>query len=114
MDKAITIYKDIKPKAPILIAACPGMGQVASKAAVYLKEKLGAQLFAQLKAEKFFHQNDITIANSLIAFKSLPEEKFYYWKNKHGDHDLIIFISELQPSQEKSALYVKSILEFMS
>lgn len=114
MDNAITIYKDIKLKDPILVAAWPGMGQVASKAAMYLKEKLEAKLFAKLKSEKFFHQSEVTVEGSLIKLKDLPEEKFYYWENKDGGSDLIIFISEFQPAPEKSAVYARAILDFIA
>src|SRR3989338_9074645 len=114
MKKTVTITKNITPKNPILIAAWPGMGHVAIKAATYLKDKLQAQLFAKLESQQFFYQTDIVIADSLVQLSSIPQGKFYYWENKFGKQDIIIFISELQPPAEKSALYAEAIFDFVA
>ncbi len=108
----VVISKKIRPKNPILIAAWPGMGHVAVKAAGFLKEKLQAQLFAKLNSKDFFHLNEVTVNNSIIQLSGLPDGKFYYWENKFGKNDLIIFLSDLQPPAEKSVLYAQAIIDF--
>lgn len=111
-EKVIVIAKKVKPKNPILIAAWPGMGHVAVKAASFLKEKLQAQLFAKLDSKEFFYQNDVTVNNSIIQLSGFPDGKFYYWENKFGKNDLVIFLSELQPPPEKAVSYAQAIIDF--
>ncbi len=112
MEKTIVVTRKIKPKSPIFIAAWPGMGYVATKAVNFLKDKLQAQLFAKLQPEEFFHQTDITINNSVINIGSMPAGKFYFWENKFGKNDLILFISEAQPPVEKCMDYAQTLLDF--
>lgn len=110
-DKVIKIYKRPKLKEPILIAAWPGMGQVAPKAAEYLKEKLAPKEFAWLDPFEFFHPTGILINEGLIEETKPAENRFYYWKNEQGTHDLIIFTASLQPSLEKGHEYAHRILD---
>ena len=112
MEKLVEITKKVSLKKPVLIAAWPGMGHVAIKAATYLKDKLQAQMMAKLSPEKFFYQTDVVINNSVIQLSALPQGKFYYWENKFGKHDLVIFISDLQPPPEKTEMYAQAILDF--
>ena len=110
----IKINKSIKPKSPIFIAAWPGMGNVSLKAATFLKDKLKAIAFADFEAEDFFSATDVVIEEALVKIPAMPQAKFYYWQNKGGKNDLIIFLSDAQPSQDKSVQYAKEILEFIS
>jgi len=109
----IDVLREIKPKNPVLIAAWPGMGQVAIYAARYLKDKLTARLFARLRGKEFFYQTDIAIRDSVIELQDYPEGKFYYWENKTGGQDVIIFLSEMQPQAEKFVSYTKEIIDFV-
>lgn len=111
--KDIVIFKDVNPKNPVFIAAWPGMGHVALKSAEYLKNKLGAQLFARMPGQRFFHPTDINITNSIIQNINLPEGRFYFWQDPNGKNDLIIFIGDQQPPAEKNMAYAAAILDFM-
>ncbi|MDP2938634.1 MAG: PAC2 family protein [Candidatus Omnitrophota bacterium] len=110
----IKIQRNIKAKNPIFIAAWPGMGSVSLKAAIFLKEKLKAFPFAEFEAKDFFYVSDILIEDTLVKVPTFPQAKFYYWQNKKGKNDLIIFISEAQPSPDKILPYTKEILDFIS
>lgn len=110
--KSILIKKRPHFKNPILIAAWPGMGDVALKAAVYLKNKLSAQEFAEMSASDFFHPSGIWIDNSQISMPVQPVGKFYFYKNPGKGSDVIIFISDAQPFIEKSDRYASEIIEF--
>lgn len=110
-EEVIKIYKRPKLREPILIAAWPGMGEVALKAAKYLKEKLKPVEFARLDPAEFFRPTGISIKEKLIEVPKPAEGKFYYWRNKAGAHDLIIFTSDLQPSLEKGSEYAHRILD---
>ena len=100
-----------KLKNPILVAAWPGMGNVALKAANYLQEELSAQEYGVIEPEDFFTLSTIFIHNGLIEKVKLPISKFYYWKNEKGRNDLLIFTSESQPISGKEIRFSNLILE---
>lgn len=105
------IHRKISTESSILIAVWPGMGSVALKAASYLKDVLKAQEIAELVGANLFSPNDAWIDNGLIKMPLAPESKFYFWKNKTGKEDLIIFIGQAQPSPEKNYKYVNEVLQ---
>lgn len=102
-----------KPKLnrPYLIVAWPGMGEVAVKSATYLVEKFKAEEFAYLPAEDFFYFTEATVKEGVLSLPQFPSGKFYYWKNKNKEHDLIIFISSSQPDLAKAEGYSLKIIE---
>ena len=113
MKKNIIVFKKPNLRNPFFIAAWPGMGDVALKAAMFLKNKLKAEEFAMFNPENFFQPQGIEIQDQIITTSKLPEGKFYFYKNKTHKNDLIIFISESQPLFEKNYEYAKQIVSFM-
>jgi proteasome assembly chaperone (PAC2) family protein len=110
--KSIKVSKRPRLKNPILVAAWPGMGDVALKAALYLKDKLQAVEFAALGAEEYFHPSGVWIDNSVINIPQYAVGKFYYYKNTATGPDVVIFISDAQPFIEKGYEYAKEIVDF--
>jgi hypothetical protein len=110
MDK-IEIRKRPKLKNPFLVVAWPGMGEVAFKAALHLVDKLKAEAFTHLPAEDFFYLTGSVIQNGVLSTPELPTNTFYYWKNKAGKNDLIIFISNAQPDLTKAEAYSQRIIQ---
>lgn len=108
--EGIKISKRPKLKNPYLIVAWPGMGEVAFKAATYLVEKLRAEEFAGILPEDFFYLSASAIREGVLDLPELPFNKFYYYKNKTGRNDLIIFISNAQPDLVKADAYCKKII----
>ncbi|MBM3246739.1 MAG: hypothetical protein FJZ13_05395 [Candidatus Omnitrophica bacterium] len=108
--ESIKISKRPRLNAPYLIVAWPGMGEVAFKAAAYLVEKLQAEEFAAILPEDFFYLTASTVQKGILSLPELPSSKFYYWKNKAGKNDLIIFISSAQPDLAKADAYCKRII----
>ena len=108
--EGIKITKRPRLKDPYLIVAWPGMGEVAFKAATYLVDKLKAEEFASIASEEFFYLTGSIIQNGILNVPELPQSKFYYWKNKSGKNDLIIFVSNAQPDLAKAESYSKTIL----
>lgn len=106
----VKITKRPKLKKPYMIFAWPGMGEVALKAASYLVEKLRAEEFASIPAQDFFYLTGSMIKEGILNVPDLPSGKFYFWKNKAGKNDLIIFISNAQPDLVKAEDYSKRIL----
>ncbi|MFA5276122.1 MAG: PAC2 family protein [Candidatus Omnitrophota bacterium] len=108
--EGIKFSKRPKLKKPYLIAAWPGMGEVAFKAASYLVDKLGADEFAQILPEEFFYLTGSMIKQGVMDIPLLPQSKFYFWKNKKGKNDLIIFLSNAQPDLGKAEHYAQKII----
>ena len=111
MEKAVKIYARPKLKDPVLLAAWPGIGHVAMILANYMLDKLEFRDLAELDAPVFYDPIGVLAREHIIEAPSFPESHFYYWKNKKGDHDIILFIGEDQPST-KIYEVANSILDF--
>ncbi len=107
----IKISKRPSLKKPYLICAWPGMGEVAFKAAQYLIDKLKAAEFTEILPQDFFYFTASVIQSGVLSTPELPYSKFYYWKNKSGKNDLIIFISNAQPDLTKAQDYCMRIIQ---
>ena len=110
--KSIHAKKRPRLNNPVLIAAWPGMGDVALKAALYLRDRLKAVEFAEMTSEEYFHPSGVWIDNSVISIPQHAVGKFSYYKNPAGGRDLVIFISDAQPFVEKGYEYAKEIVDF--
>ncbi len=107
----IKLQKEPKLNSPYLVAAWPGMGNVALKAVTYLREKLRAEEFGEIEAGTFFHPVGASIQGNIIEIPKFPKSKFYYWKDSRSPHDLVIFLGEAQPSPEKEYEFACEILD---
>ncbi len=99
-ENEVRIYKDPKLTKPALIAAWPGVSNVALEAATYLKEHLQAEELADMESSAFFELGGVFIEKNLVQPPRLPQNKFYYWKRRGPGGDLIIFIGEAQPTSK--------------
>jgi uncharacterized protein len=109
--EGIKMSKKPRLKNPYLIVAWPGMGEVAFKAATYLVDKLKAEEFAQILPEDFFYLMESVVKSGVLSLPEAPQSKFYFWKNKSGENDLIIFISDSQPDLVKAEDYSRRIIQ---
>lgn len=111
MHPSIRIINRIEPKEPILIAAWPGMGNVAFGTAMYLKETIGASKFAYIGSQDIFYRTGIQIKDGIVDIPELPKSEFFFYENSKGDNDLIIFIGESQPVMEKEYELAQRVIE---
>ncbi len=111
MHPSIRILYRIEPRKPILVAAWPGMGNVAFGAAMYLKETLNAEKFAEIQPEDIFYKTGVQIREGVVDIPDLPKNEFFFYTNPNGDHDLIIFIGESQPVMEKEFDLARRVVE---
>jgi proteasome assembly chaperone (PAC2) family protein len=109
-DDQVTIHKEPKLHSPCLLAAWPGVANVALEATTYLKDKLEAIEFAEIEAQSFFEVTGVYVEKNLVQPPRLPENKFYYSKRKGKEGDLIIFLGEAQPST-KNREFANMILD---
>ena len=92
MEDNIRYYKNIDVVNPIMIAAWPGMGNVALGTADYIRRKLRAVRFAEIKTDPLASLDSIDVRGGLSKIPKTPLSTFYYARNP----DLIIFEGEVQ------------------
>jgi proteasome assembly chaperone (PAC2) family protein len=98
MRGAVKLYKEPRVKSCDLIAAWPGIGDVALIVAKYIKDKLDAEEIGEIEPFDFFDPIGIMVKGNIIEAPQFPESKFYHWHNSASGRDLILFISDEQPS----------------
>lgn len=84
--------KKVKLNDPILLVGLPGIGNVGSLVGRYLKKALKAKRLATVYSPHFPHQA-VMMKNGSIR---LVSNRFYYYKNPKGKHDLVILIGDVQ------------------
>lgn len=88
-----------KLNAPNLLAAWPGVGNVAIIIATYLTSKLNFKELADIQAPAFFDPTGVLVEDSIIEAPQFPQSKFYYRKNEDREKsDLIMFLGDDQPA----------------
>jgi uncharacterized protein len=98
MNELIKLYAHPKLKTPNLLAAWPGVGNVAMIIATYLTSKLHFKELAEIQAANFFDPTGVLVEDSIIEAPQFPQSKFFYRKNDaKGGSDLILFLGDDQP-----------------
>ena len=99
MNELVKLHARPRLKSPNMIAAWPGVGNVAAIVATYLKSKLEFKELGEIEAVHFFDPIGITVKDNIVESPQFPQSKFYYWKSKDKEKgsDLIIFIGDAQP-----------------
>ncbi len=87
-----------------MLAAWPGISNVAMIVATYLARKLEFKELAEVRAPHFFDPIGVLVKNNVVEAPQFPQSKFYYWKNKGGSSDIILFIGEAQPATKEYEL----------
>lgn len=94
----IKLYARPKLKSPVMLAAWPGIGNVALITASYLERKLpGFKKLGEIEPTYFFDPIGIAVRDNIVEAPQFPESRFSYWKNKTGGNDIILFMGEAQP-----------------
>jgi hypothetical protein len=63
-----------------------------------LVDKLKAEKFAEIDPLNFFDFDGIYIKESVVETLKFPKSEFYAWQSEDGKGDIVIFVSEAQPS----------------
>ncbi len=98
MSDLVKIYARPKLNSPNMVAAWPGIGNVSIIVATYLKRKLDFKELGEVEAAHFFDPIGVVVKDNVVEAPQFPQSKFYYWKNKGGGSDIILFIGEDQPA----------------
>jgi len=97
MQDPVIIYREPHIKACDLLAAWPGIGNVALIVARYIKDKLNAEEIGEIEPFDFFDPIGVMVKSNIIEAPQFPESKFYCWHNPKSDRDLLFLIGDEQP-----------------
>jgi proteasome assembly chaperone (PAC2) family protein len=97
-DKPIRLSARPKLNNPTLLAAWPGVGNVAMIVAQHLLAHLPFKDLGRIEASLFFDPIGVIVRGDIVEQPQFPESRFYYWKNPDGERDIILFIGDDQPS----------------
>lgn len=100
MKKLVKLFAKPKLNAPVMLAAWPGIGNVSMIVANYLLDKLDFKDLAEINASYFFDPIGVLAREHIVEAPQFPQSTFYYWKNKKGGNDLILFIGDDQPDSK--------------
>jgi uncharacterized protein len=100
MDGLFKINARPRLKAPVMLASWPGVGNVSLIVATYLRRKLDFKNLAEIEPSYFFDPIGVLVKDHLVEEPQFPQSRFYYFKNKAGKSDVILFIGEDQPSSK--------------
>jgi len=116
-NQLLKIYSRPKLKEPFLVAAGPGTADVGLRTTNYLREKLGAELFAEIEPGDFFTPPySFAFRDGLIDIVPIelgehtPQNRFYYWKSGK-DQDVIFFTGNAHPLPGKVPELAGYVLE---
>jgi uncharacterized protein len=88
---------------PWLVAAWPGMGNVALNAGIYLLAKLGMNVIAEFEADGVFDVEHVEVKEGIIQPGHRPRNRLFAWTDPRRKHDLVVFLGEAQPPIGKYA-----------
>jgi len=101
MKGLVKIHAHPKLNSPNMLAAWPGIGNVAMIVATYLLQRTpGFKELGEIEASYFFDPIGVLVKGNVIEAPQFPQSRFYYWKNKGGGSDIILFIGEDQPGSK--------------
>ena len=99
----LKIYTNPELEKPVLIAAGPGTSNVGLRTVNYLREKLEADLFAEIEEGDFFSppynftfREGIFETSPIEPKEKVPRNRFYYCKSVKGS-DIMFFTADTAP-----------------
>ena len=116
MGASIRRFGRIEPERPLLVAAWPGMGNVAYGAASYIKNGLPMEKFAEVDSEGIFYKTGVGINEGIVSIPQLPKGEFFFYKNRFPENklslrDMILFVGESQPVMEKEYELARCVVD---
>jgi proteasome assembly chaperone (PAC2) family protein len=97
MNETVRLFVRPRLKSPVMLASWPGIGNVSIIAATYLLHKLDFKDLGEIEPSAFFDAIGVVTRDNIVEEPQFPQSQFYYFKNKPGSSDIILFIGEDQP-----------------
>lgn len=95
----LRVYETPELRQPSLVIAFsgwPNAAEAATGSLTYLRDRLGAQKFAEITPEEFYDFTSlrplIVVEGGLVRQLRFPSNKFYFWKDPQGEADLILLL----------------------
>ncbi len=98
MNELVRLHARPRLNSPNMLAAWPGVGNVAMIVAAYLQRKLSFKELGEIEPSSFFDPVGVVVRDNVVEEPKFPQSRFYYWKNRGEGSDLIVFIGEDQPA----------------
>ena len=98
MKGIVKLHARPKLRTPNMLAAWPGIGNVATIIVNYLKNALNFRDLGTIEAAHFFDPIGDLVKDDVVESPQFPQSQFYYYKNEGAASDLILFIGDDQPS----------------
>ncbi len=95
---------------PYLIAAWPGMGNVAAIAGGYLVRTLGLEPMGVVPLIDTFDLNFVGVRSGVVERPHLPRGLLFRTPKDHAGRPLIVFLAEVQPTRQGYA-FVHNLLK---
>lgn len=89
-----------KKQRPYLLAAWPGMGNVAVIAAGYLARKLGMEPTGAIPLIDTFDLNHVDVRSGVVERPHLPRGLLFRTPTDYAGRPLIVYLGEAQPSRQ--------------
>jgi len=96
---------------PWLVGVWPGMGHVALNAGYYLLAKLQMYLIAEFAPRELFEVEYVEVKGGKLTMGSLPQSRFFLWKDPLERRDVVVFIGDAQPTIGRYA-FCRKLIEF--
>lgn len=103
----IKFYRKIEAVNPVMIAAWPGMGNVALGTVDYIRKELKAIRFAEIKIDPLAVLDAVEVKDGLSRLPKPPLNTFYHAKNP----DIIIFEGEVQLTGKSGIELLNKVLD---
>jgi proteasome assembly chaperone (PAC2) family protein len=97
MNETVRLFVRPRLKSPVMLASWPGIGNVSIIAATYLLRQLEFKDLGEIEPSAFFDAIGVVARDNIVEEPQFPQSQFYYFKNKPGSSDIILFIGEDQP-----------------
>ena len=98
MDKLFKLHARPKLNEPVMLASWPGIGNVSTIVASYLKKEMDFKELGRVEPSYFFEPIGVVVRDGIVESPQFPQSRFYYWKNSSGGSDIILFIGDDQPA----------------
>lgn len=110
-DSAIRLTQRPEFCRPILLAAWPGMGNVAIGVARYLIDSLGMEPLGVVESAEFSYAEGIAVKDQSILPLQIPEYRFYFHQQPDNRGDLIVFEADIQPPHPQAYLLARLVMK---
>jgi proteasome assembly chaperone (PAC2) family protein len=97
MNEIIRLFARPRLKKPVMLASWPGVGNVSIIVATYLLRQMDFKDLGEIEPSAFFDAIGVVARDNIVEEPQFPQSQFYYYKNKKGASDVILFIGEDQP-----------------